>query len=152
MASIPFPSDPWGRVLVAAGVWTLLGAVPELVDPAAAYAQFHSGPVGEEALLLLRGSGGQTLLFAIGYLVAAYAQRRHALVVLLGGTGKAFYAVRLLLEVQAGEGGPLALVAAVGDLAFVTVFVIVLVRTRALADLATECRTTSRHPPRTLAR
>jgi hypothetical protein len=113
----------WGLVLLAAGLWTMLGAVPGLVDPGAAYQRFHAGPVTEEVLVLFRGASGQTFLFAVGYLVAAYAPRRHALVVALGGAGKAMYAVRLLSEAAAGHAGPLTVVAAVGDLVFVGAFV-----------------------------
>ncbi|WP_088313006.1 hypothetical protein [Kineosporia sp. R_H_3] len=113
----------WGLLFLAAGLWTLLGAVPGLVDPAAAYQRFHAGPVTEDVLALFRGSSGQTFLFGVGYVVAAFAPRRHALVVALGGAGKAVYAVRLLSEAAAGQAGPLTLVAAVGDLAFVAAFV-----------------------------
>jgi hypothetical protein len=118
----------WGLVLLAAGLWTMLGAIPGLVDPEAAYQRFHAGPVNQDVLLLFRGSSGQTFLFAVGYLVAAFAPRRHALVVALGGVGKAIYAVRLLFEVAAGQAGPLALVAAIGDLAFVGAFVVFFAR------------------------
>jgi hypothetical protein len=101
----------------------MLGAIPGLVDPATAYQRFHAGPVTQDVLVLFRGSSGQTFLFAVGYLAAAFAPRRHALVVALGGAGKAMYAVRLLSEAAAGHAGPLAVVAAVGDLAFVGAFV-----------------------------
>ena len=77
----------------------------------------------QDALVLFRGSSGQTFLFAVGYLVAAFSPRRHALVVALGGAGKAMYSVRLLFEVVAGNAGPLTLVAALGHLAFVAAFV-----------------------------
>lgn len=113
----------WGLVFLAAGVWTMLGAIPGLVAPEAAYQRFHAGPVTEDVLVLFRGSSGQTFLFAVGYLVAAFSPRRHALVVALGGAGKAMYAVRLLSEAAAGHAGPLTLVAAIGDLAFVGAFV-----------------------------
>jgi hypothetical protein len=106
----------------------MLGAIPGLVDPEAAYQRFHAGPVNQDVLLLFRGSSGQTFLFAVGYLIAAFAPRRHALVVALGGVGKAMYAVRMLFEVAAGQAGPLALVAAIGDLAFVGAFVVFFAR------------------------
>jgi hypothetical protein len=113
----------WGLVFLAAGLWTMLGAIPGLVEPEAAYQRFHAGPVTHDVLVLFRGSSGQTFLFAVGYLVAAFAPRRHGLVVALGGAGKAMYAVRLLLEAAAGQAGPLTLVAAIGDLAFVGAFI-----------------------------
>jgi hypothetical protein len=118
----------WGLLFLAAGLWTLLGAVPGLVAPEAAYAKFHAGPITPDVVLLFRGSSGQTLLFAIGYLTAAFAPRRHALIVALGGAGKAVYAVRLLFELGAGHGGPLTLIAIIGDLLFVSAFVVFFVR------------------------
>jgi hypothetical protein len=114
----------WGLLLLAAGLWTMLGAVPGLVDPEAAYQRFHDGPAAQDVLDLFRGASGQTFLFAVGYLVAAFAPRRHALVVALGGAGKAMYAIRLLSDAAAGHAGPLTLVAAVGDLVFVGAFVV----------------------------
>lgn len=119
----------WGLVLLAAGLWTMLGAVPGLVDPETAYQHFHGGPATRDALELFRGASGQTFLFAVGYLVAAFAPRRHALVVALGGAGKAMYAARLLSHAAAGPAAPLTLVAAVGDLVFVGAFVVFLAHT-----------------------
>jgi len=127
----------WGLVFLAAGLWTMLGAIPGLVDPEAAYQRFHAGPVTQDALVLFRGASGQTFLFAVGYLVAAFAPRRQALVVALGGAGKAMYAVRLLSEAAAGQAGPFALVAAIGDLVFVGAFVVFFARTRPRATRTT---------------
>ncbi len=138
MTSTPAPPNRWRPLLVATGVWTLLGAVPALVDPARTYRRFHAGEPSEDELLLFRGSSGQTFLFAVGYLMAAAAPRRHALVVALGGTGKAVYAARLLHEVRAHRAGPLTLVAAVGDLAFAAGLATFLARSGAARTLLDE--------------
>ncbi|MBX2803496.1 MAG: hypothetical protein KTR31_37795 [Myxococcales bacterium] len=115
----------WRAVFAAAAVWTTLGAVPGLLDPGRMLALFHGvEPESPLVLLMYRGSAGQTFLFAIGYLLAALAPRRHAAIVALGGMGKVFYSVRLLMELAQGHGGSLALIAVVGDLIFVTLFAV----------------------------
>jgi hypothetical protein len=115
---------PFRLVFLAAAIWTSLGAGPGFFDPAGTLALIHgAAPDSALALALFRGASGQTLLFAVGYLLAAAAPRRHAAVVGLGGIGKALYAARLLGEVLTGGGGPLAVVAVVGDLLFVAAFV-----------------------------
>ncbi|MEZ5097197.1 MAG: hypothetical protein R2731_14500 [Nocardioides sp.] len=128
----------WRSLFLATGAWTLLGAVPALVDPARTYRRFHAGEPSEEELLLFRGSSGQTFLFAVGYLAAAVAPRRHALLGALGGTGKAVYAVRLLREAAARRAGRLTLVAAVGDLAFAAGLAAFLARSGAARTLLDE--------------
>jgi hypothetical protein len=128
----------------------MLGAIPGLVDPETAYQRFHDGPATQDVLELFRGASGQTFLFAVGYLVAAFAPRRHALVVALGGAGKAIYAVRLLSDAAAGHAGPLTLVAAVGDLVFVGAFTVFLAHTaasrRTLGKAAGSARITVAEP------
>lgn len=138
MTSTTAPHDHWRPLLLAAGVWTLLGAVPALIDPARTYRRFHAGEPSEDELLLFRGSSGQTFLFAVGYLVAAAAPRRHALVVALGGTGKAVYALRLVREATAHRAGPLTVVAAIGDLALVAGLAAFLARSGAALTMLDE--------------
>lgn len=117
------PLLAWRAVFAAAAVWTTLGALPGLIDPERMLALFHGvEPESQLVLLMYRGSAGQTFLFAVGYLLAALAPRRHAAVVALGGVGKLSYSVRLLMELAGGHGGTLALVAVIGDLAFVAAF------------------------------
>jgi hypothetical protein len=114
---------PWRAVFAAAAVWTTLGALPGLLAPERMLTMFHGvEPESPFMLVMYRGSAGQTFLFAIGYLLAALAPRRHAATVALGGMGKIFYSVRLLMEIAQGHGGPIALVAVVGDLGFVAAF------------------------------
>jgi hypothetical protein len=138
MTSTTASPNRWRPLLLATGAWTLLGALPALVDPARAYRRFHAGKPSEDELLLFRGSSGQTFLFAVGYLMAAAAPRRHALVVALGGTGKAVYAARLLHEVREHRAGPLAMVAAIGDLAFAAGLAAFLTRSGAARTLLDE--------------
>jgi hypothetical protein len=107
----------WKFVFAATAVWTLLGAVPGFVDPLGSFVRFQGGPPASDLeLQLYRGAWGQTLLFAVGYVFAAFDPRRHVLLLVLGGVGKLLYAARILVG---GDAAPLALFAAVGDLVFV---------------------------------
>jgi hypothetical protein len=131
--------SPWRAVFAAAAAWTSLGAVPGLVAPDRMLTLFHGvEPESPLVLLMYRGSAGQTLLFAVGYLLAAFAPHRHAALVALGGMGKVFYSVRLAMELAQGHGGSLALVAVVGDLLFVTAFTLFFVRSGVLGGFFEE--------------
>lgn len=109
------------RVLLAVtAVWTLAGAVPGYLDPAASFERF-TGTAAESPLMLelYRGAWGQTFLFAIGYAIASFDPRRHALVVALGAVGKLLYAARILTGFSGDAPTNFALLAALGDLVFV---------------------------------
>ena len=126
----------WRVVFAAAAVWTALGAIPSLIDPAGTFQRFYGvAPESAMVVTLFRGAWGQSLLFAAGYLLAAFDPWRHAGVVALGGIGKAVYAYRLITDLLAGGGGPLSIIAVVGDALFVLLFALFLVRTDALSSL-----------------
>jgi hypothetical protein len=111
-------------VLVVTAMWTLAGAIPGYLDPAASFLRFH-GAAAESPLVLelYRGAWGQTLLFAIGYAIAALDPRRHIAIVGLGATGKVLFAARILSSLAERPPSTLAVAAAVGDLVFVTLLV-----------------------------
>ena len=107
-------------ILVATALWTLMGAIPGYVDPAASFQRFTGAAADSPLVLeLYRGAWGQTFLFAIGYAVASFDPRRHVLVVALGAVGKLLYAARILIGFSGKPPMPLALFAAIGDLVFV---------------------------------
>ena len=126
----------WRIVFAAAAVWTALGAVPALIDPAGTFQRFYGfAPESTVVVALFRGAWGQSLLFAVGYLLAALDPWRHAGLVARGGAGKAVYAFRLSADILTNGGGSLSIVAAVGDLVFVLFFALFLIRTGALRSL-----------------
>ncbi len=131
-----YPGRMWRIVFAAAAGWTALGAIPALTDTVRTFQRFYGfAPESTLVVELFRGAWGQSLLFALGYLLAAIDPWRHAGLVALGGVGKAVYAFRLLGDVISGEGGPLAIVALVGDLIFVLLFALFLANTGALRSL-----------------
>lgn len=128
----------WRVVCGAAALWTMLGAVPGILDAATTFERFYGAPAESELVLeLLRGSWGQSLLFALGYVLAVVDPWRNAAFLLLGGIGKAAYAWRLARDVIAGAGGPLALVAVAGDVLFVVAFALLLARSGVLRSIFT---------------
>lgn len=130
----------WRGVFLTAAVWTGLGAIPALVDPVTAFGQFYGiVPNSKMVIELFQGAWGQSLLFAAGYAIAAVSPVRHAAIVLLGGTGKAVYAVRLLAMVVDGEGGALAVVAIAGDLVFAVLFALFLCAPGVLRSMVLPC-------------
>jgi hypothetical protein len=122
-------------VLAATALWTLLGAVPGYLDPAASFQRFSGAPAESPIVLeLYRGAWGQTLLFAIGYAVASFDPRRHLLVVMLGAVGKSLYAARILSGFSGNPPNGLALSAALGDLVFVALIAGSIIATRRQRD------------------
>ncbi|MBX3270998.1 MAG: hypothetical protein KF729_12105 [Sandaracinaceae bacterium] len=127
----------WRAVFATAALWTLLGAIPGYLDPAASFLRFHGAPADSPLVLeLYRGAWGQTLLFAVGYAVAAIDPRRHGLLLLLGGIGKLLYAIRVL-STLGDLPTPMALVAAAGDLVFVALIAAFLLTTGTARSLLT---------------
>lgn len=109
----------WRVVLAAAALWTMMGAIPAFIDPATTFERFHGHPAGStELLAVYLGAWGQSMLFAIGYAIAAFDPHRHAAILLLGGIGKAVYAAGFFGPIAAQTAGPLALPAVIGDLVF----------------------------------
>jgi hypothetical protein len=121
-------------LLIATALWTLMGAIPGYLDPAASFERFMGAPAESPLVLdLYRGAWGQTFLFAIGYGVASFDPRRHVLVVVLGAVGKLLYASRILIGFSGSVlmvPTTLALTAAVGDLVFVALLAGSLLATR----------------------
>lgn len=114
----------------------MLGALPGILDAATTFQRFYGAPAESQLVLdLLRGSWGQSLLFAVGYLLAVLDPWRNAAFLLLGGIGKAAYAWRLGRGLIAGQGGPIALVAVIGDVVFVLAFAALLIRSGVVPSL-----------------
>lgn len=120
----------WRCVFAAAGFWTMLGAIPALFDTATAFYRFH-GYVARSAdiLEIYRGSWGQSLLFGIGYLIAALNPERNTTIVLLGAIGKTVYASRFVADVITGQATSFSIAAVIGDFLFVIAFCLFLTTT-----------------------
>lgn len=127
----------WRITFLSAAVWTMLGALPGLLDAAGTFERFYGVAAESERLLdIYRGAWGQSLLFAIGYLLAAIDPYRHAAILVLGVIGKAVYAFGLAQAIVAGEvTSPVATAAVVGDTIFAIAFAVFVVASGALVSL-----------------
>ncbi len=129
----------WRWVFGAAALWTTIGAVPGYFDPAGTFARFYGvEPSSQLMVQIYRGAWGQSFLFALGYLLAAFAPVRYAAIVGLGMIGKTFYAVGLLGAVISGSAGPIAGLAVAGDLLFAAAFGTFLLSAGVLRGLAND--------------
>lgn len=71
---------------------------------------------------IYRGAWGTTLMFFLGYLLAAYDPIKHSGIVLIGGIGKFFFALAELDLYLKGLAHPIILVIVIGDFIFCGLF------------------------------
>ena len=135
--ALPAPSLAWRGLFAIIALWTALGAVPGFLDPHGTFVRFH-GHEPESALVLdlYRGAWGQTLLFAIGYVLAAFDPRRHGALLLLGGIGKVMFALRHMELATGPDATFMSTVAIVGDLVFSALMFFYLLKSGVLASFA----------------
>ena len=69
-----------------------------------------------------RGAWGTAFLYGFGFLMAVRDPVRHAGIVLMGGAGKALFALNLYFMFQAGWTSSFAIVVIGGDILFVLLF------------------------------
>jgi hypothetical protein len=112
------------RILFAvAAAWNLAGSLPGLVDPAGMFAREFGRALTDPVMVAVyRGAWGTAFLYAFGFLMAARDPVRHAGVVLMGGIGKALFALNLAIMYAAGWTSDFALVVVGGDVVFVAFF------------------------------
>ena len=114
----------YGRLFVIAAVWNLAGALPGFFDSAGMFAREFGRPLEDPVLeVVYRGTWGTALLYGFGFLVVAHDPLRHTGVALMGGVGKAFFALHLLYLYLQGWTSQFALVVIAGDAIFVALFV-----------------------------
>jgi hypothetical protein len=129
-------SSAWRALFLVVALWTAIGAVPGFLDPHGTFLRFH-GHEPESALVLdlYRGTWGQTLLFAIGYALAAFDPRRHGALLLLGGIGKVMFALRHMELATGPDATFMSIAAIVGDLVLSALMFVYLAKSGVLASL-----------------
>jgi hypothetical protein len=112
-------------VFLIAALWNFAGAVPGLFNSAEMFASEFGRQLADPVMIAVyRGAWGTALLYGFGFLITAYDPARHSGVVLMGGMGKALFALNLLYMYLAGWTSSFALAVIGGDFVFVTLFVI----------------------------
>lgn len=122
----------WFRVLfLIAALWNFAGALPGFFDSAGMYArEFGRELLDPVMVAVYRGAWGTALLYGFGFWMVARDPERHSGVVLMGGVGKALFALNLLYMFLQGWTSRFAIVVILGDVVFVALFVLYFSRLR----------------------
>lgn len=111
-------------LFIIAALWNFAGALPGFFDTAGMFAREFGRPLADPVMVVVyRGAWGTALLYGIGFLVVARNPLRHTGIVLMGGLGKAFFALHLLYMYLQGWTSIFALVVIGGDIVFVSAFI-----------------------------
>jgi len=127
-----------GRELMAfrilfliSALWNFIGAFPGLFDSAGMFEREFGRALTDPVLVAVyRGAWGTALLYGFGFLAVAYNPVRHSGVVLMGGMGKALFALNLLYMYQNGWTSEFAILVIGGDVVFVALFLLYFLRLR----------------------
>ena len=118
------------RILfLVSALWNFAGALPGLFDSNRMFLEEFGRELTDPVLLsVYRGAWGTAFLYGFGFLAAAWNPARHTGIVLMGGLGKALFALNLLNMYLQGWTSPFAVVVILGDVVFVSAFVWYFVR------------------------
>lgn len=130
IASLPQQELRIFRILfVIAALWNFAGAVPGLSDASGMFLREFGRELADPVMIAVyRGAWGTAFLYGIGFLIAAFNPQRHSGIILMGGLGKALFALNLLTMYWNGWTSDFAIVVIVGDAMFVGAFLVYLFR------------------------
>jgi hypothetical protein len=116
-------------LFLISALWNFAGALPGLLDSNRMFLEEFGRELTDPVLIAVyRGAWGTAFLYGFGFLAAAWNPARHTGIVLMGGLGKALFALNLLHMYLQGWTSPFAVVVILGDVIFVTAFVWYFVR------------------------
>lgn len=120
------------RVLfIVSAIWNFAGAIPGLTDAGGMFLREFGRELTDPVMIAVyRGAWGTAFLYGFGFLIAAYNPQRHTGIVLMGGLGKALFALNLLNMYLQGWTSPFAVVVILGDVLFVAAFIYYIVRVK----------------------
>jgi len=118
---------------IVSALWNFAGAFPGLFDSGGMFErEFGRELVDPVLIAIYRGAWVTAFLYGFGFLAVAYNPVRHSGVVMMGGVGKALFALNLLMMYLNGWTSDFALVVIAGDLLFVLVFMFYFMRVKQL--------------------
>ncbi len=125
------PTRMTGRELLAfrilfviSALWNFAGAFPGFFDSAGMFEREFGRALTDPVLVAVyRGAWVTALLYGFGFLAVAHDPVRHSGVVLMGGVGKALFAINLVYMYLNGWTSDFAIVVIGGDVIFVALFV-----------------------------
>lgn len=114
----------WMRILfLISAVWNFAGAIPGLMDAAGMFEREFGRALEDPVMVAVyRGAWGTAFLYGFGFLMVAANPVRHSGIVLMGGTGKALFALNLFYMHMNGWTSDFALVVIIGDIIFIIAF------------------------------
>ncbi|MEO1100933.1 MAG: hypothetical protein AAFW65_03715 [Pseudomonadota bacterium] len=112
------------RVLfIVSAIWNFAGALPGLMDTVGMFEREFGRDLTDPVMVAVyRGAWGTAFLYGFGFLLVAINPVRHTGIVLMGGTGKALFALNLLFMHLNGWTSSFAIVVIVGDIVFLGLF------------------------------
>jgi hypothetical protein len=118
-------------LFVIAAVWNFAGSIPGITNAAGMFAQEFGRDLSDPVMVsVYRGAWATSFLYALGFLLVARNPERHVGIVLMGGLGKALFAMNLAWMYFSGWTSDFAVVVIAGDAVFVALFVTYLFRLR----------------------
>ncbi|MEM7006005.1 MAG: hypothetical protein AAF498_08985 [Pseudomonadota bacterium] len=120
------------RILfIVSAVWNFAGAIPGLMDTSGMFEREFGRALTDPVMVAVyRGAWGTAFLYGFGFLMAAANPVKHTGIVLMGGTGKALFALNLLFMYLNGWTSPFAMVVIAGDVAFIALFALYFLQLR----------------------
>lgn len=120
-------------LFLVSAIWNFAGAIPGLADPVGMFAREFGRQLTDPVLVAVyRGAWGTAFLYGIGFLLVAHQPARHTGIIMMGGLGKALFALNLLQMQLNGWTSPFATVVIAGDAIFVALFLRFLIRLKQL--------------------
>ncbi len=120
-------------LFLVAALWNFAGALPGLFDSSGMFAREFGRDLTDPVLIAVyRGAWGTAFLYGFGFLMVAYNPLRHTGIVLMGGVGKALFALNLLYMFNQGWTSDFAIVVIGGDILFIALFVLYFYRLKKL--------------------
>ncbi|MEM0927987.1 MAG: hypothetical protein AAGI89_01725 [Pseudomonadota bacterium] len=111
-------------LFVVSAVWNFAGAIPGLLDTTGMFEREFGRELTDPVMVAVyRGAWGTACLYGFGFLLVAVNPIRHTGIVLMGGTGKALFALNLLVMHLQGWTSPFAVVVILGDIIFILLFI-----------------------------
>lgn len=110
-------------LFLVAAIWNFAGALPGLFDSSGMFAREFGRDLTDPVLIAVyRGAWGTAFLYGFGFLMVAYNPLRHTGIVLMGGVGKALFAMNLLYMFGQGWTSDFAIIVIGGDVIFIVLF------------------------------
>ena len=121
--------DFFRALFLISALWNFAGAFPGLLDSAGMFEREFGHKLTDPVMIAVyRGAWGTAFLYGLGFLMVAYNPIRHTGVVMMGGLGKALFALNLLVMCLNDWTSDFAIVVIGGDVVFVLLFVIYFLR------------------------